>query len=278
MNRILGSSEKIKAVRLGESYRLIIISKPVTFINSRKFTQLNDAVSRLRRIKERNSISEKYWASSNELPQGNYLFRINNKKQKVHIWNGEDTLCKMWSTGGINSNSKDFSLFNSTMDKETCSLCLGKLQSSHEFFPEDTNDNSIIKIKHLHIANDEQYDRKEEIYIYILQLSNGYFYVGQTVNPSSRIKKQFSGKGSSWTKLNPPKSVISIVKAGTKNWKEAEQIENKTTLNLMIKHGWKNVRGGFWCNRDQDTTFNALSNHREYIEGLGCQYSSVIKM
>jgi predicted GIY-YIG superfamily endonuclease len=276
-NRKLGSSEIIRVIRIDKDYRLAIMSNSVTIINTRKYTQIIDAVSQLKKIKVRNNINEQYWYSSNEQPQGNYLFRINGKKQKAHIWDGEDTFCKMWSTGGINSKSENFSLFNSEMNKDVCSLCSSKLQEHSYFFPKETNDSSIIKVKHFDITNDDQYNREDEIYIYTLQLSNDKFYVGQTINPDNRIKKHFTNRGSAWTKINQPKSVISIIKANTRNWKAAEKIENKATIYLMIKYGWENVRGGFWSNRDEKTTLTSLANHREYIEALGYQYLTVVK-
>ncbi len=39
-------------------------------------------------------------------------------------------------------------------------------------------------------------------YIYILQLENDKWYVGQTKNPQSRIQSHIDGKGSTWTKLH----------------------------------------------------------------------------
>ena len=51
-------------------------------------------------------------------------------------------------------------------------------------------------------------NEKSEKYIYVLMLRDYKFYIGQSANPDSRIRKQFDGKGSAWTKLYPPVEVI----------------------------------------------------------------------
>ena len=35
-----------------------------------------------------------------------YLIRASGKKNKAHFWDGKDTACRLWSTGGMNKNRK----------------------------------------------------------------------------------------------------------------------------------------------------------------------------
>ena len=42
------------------------------------------------------------------------------------------------------------------------------------------------------------------VYIYILQLEKGKFYVGKTINPSFRLDSHFNSNGSAWTKIYKP--------------------------------------------------------------------------
>lgn len=35
-----------------------------------------------------------------------YLFRGHGTRNSAHYWNGKDTLCRLWSTGGMNPRRK----------------------------------------------------------------------------------------------------------------------------------------------------------------------------
>lgn len=74
--------------------------------------------------------------------------------------------------------------------------------------------------------------------LYVLQLSNGKYYVGKTVDVKRRVEEHMRGNGSEWTKLYKPVRVIE-----TRRIKD-EHDENNTTKDLMKKHGIENVRGG----------------------------------
>ena len=39
------------------------------------------------------------------------------------------------------------------------------------------------------------------VFIYILRLEQGEYYVGKTANPDFRIESHFNSEGSAWTKL-----------------------------------------------------------------------------
>lgn len=79
------------------------------------------------------------------------------------------------------------------------------------------------------------------VFIYILQLEEGKYYVGKTSNPEFRIEKHFNLNGSAWTKKYKPLSLLEIIPDCD------EYDEDKYTLKYMEKHGINNVRGGTFC-------------------------------
>ncbi len=79
------------------------------------------------------------------------------------------------------------------------------------------------------------------IFIYVLELSNGKFYIGRTKNPDHRLSDHFESNGSGWTKLHPPVKIIEMIP----NCDEFD--EDKYTIKYMKDKGIDNVRGGTFC-------------------------------
>ena len=76
------------------------------------------------------------------------------------------------------------------------------------------------------------------VYIYILQLEKGKYYVGKTNNPKFRINNHFESNGSAWTRLYKPLKVLEL----KNNCDDYD--EDKITIQCMNKYGIDNVRGG----------------------------------
>ena len=74
--------------------------------------------------------------------------------------------------------------------------------------------------------------------IYILQLEQGKYYIGRTINADLRIDKHFSNNGSYWTSKYKPIKVIKVIN----NCSIFD--EDKYTLHMMSMYGIDNVRGG----------------------------------
>jgi len=107
--------------------------------------------------------------------------------------------------------------------------------------------------------------------IYILELENGKYYVGRTVNADLRIDKHFNHNGSYWTAKHKPRKVIRIMN----NCNIYD--EDKYTLQMMAQYGVDNVRGGSFTkiilpdneievitkmiNNANDHCFNCYENH-----------------
>ena len=76
------------------------------------------------------------------------------------------------------------------------------------------------------------------VFIYIIQLEKGKYYIGKTNNPQFRLESHFNSTGSEWTKIYKPLRVIEL-KPNCDDYDE-----DKITRQYMDKYGINNVRGG----------------------------------
>ncbi len=51
-----------------------------------------------------------------------YLLNPLKAKSAAHYWDGKDTLCRMYSTGGLSKRKQQ--IFNDPMGKPICSMCV----------------------------------------------------------------------------------------------------------------------------------------------------------
>lgn len=79
------------------------------------------------------------------------------------------------------------------------------------------------------------------VFIYILQLEQGKYYVGKTDNPTIRLTNHYESSGSAWTKKYKPVRIYQII-PDCDNYDE-----DKYTKIYMDKFGINNVRGGSYC-------------------------------
>lgn len=53
-----------------------------------------------------------------------YLFNSEKPKSSYHIWDGKDTACRMYSTGGIKPTKPKWQVsLTAPHDKELCQMC-----------------------------------------------------------------------------------------------------------------------------------------------------------
>ena len=76
------------------------------------------------------------------------------------------------------------------------------------------------------------------VFIYIINLEEGKYYIGKTNNPQFRLNAHFNSSGSEWTKKYKPIKIIKIIP----NCDDYD--EDKYTIKYMDKYGINNVRGG----------------------------------
>jgi predicted GIY-YIG superfamily endonuclease len=96
--------------------------------------------------------------------------------------------------------------------------------------------------------------------VYVLQLEDGFIYVGQTETEilERRMNMHGSKKGSTWTSIHKPLNLIEVISAGYCTEREARVIENDFTLQYMQLHGWRNVRGGDYSVTDDLLLYKKL--------------------
>jgi len=86
------------------------------------------------------------------------------------------------------------------------------------------------------------------VYIYILQLEKGKYYIGKTNNPQFRIESHFNCNGSAWTRKYKPIKLIKLIP----NCDDYD--EDKYTRIYMDKYGIQNVRGGTFVSVELDNS------------------------
>ena len=91
------------------------------------------------------------------------------------------------------------------------------------------------------------------VFIYIIQLEQGKYYIGKTNNPQFRLESHFNSNGSEWTKIYKPLRVIEV-KPNCDDYDE-----DKITRQYMDKYGINNVRGGSFVSvKLEKSTINTL--------------------
>jgi predicted GIY-YIG superfamily endonuclease len=76
------------------------------------------------------------------------------------------------------------------------------------------------------------------IYVYVLLLEEGRYYVGKTKDIEKRYADHSNGKGAAWTSIYKPQSVVEHFIS------EAKFTEENKTKEYMLRYGIHKVRGG----------------------------------
>ena len=128
----LSRNDSLSVARIGNTYYLLLFYSNVKYKHQHVFSGLPEAVEFLHKVEQRRQINLEYWDSLDDEVNihNEYLIRNATKKQKAHLWTGKDTFCKMWSTGGLslNHDPKAYSLFDSCLGREICSMCINNQQ------------------------------------------------------------------------------------------------------------------------------------------------------
>ena len=85
------------------------------------------------------------------------------------------------------------------------------------------------------------------MYLYILSLEDGCYYVGSTTRLDKRFKEHVQGTGAAWTKLHPPlgKELMQTWEIPNMSLFQVEQMEDVLTVAMQKKYGLNRVRGGY---------------------------------
>ena len=105
------------------------------------------------------------------------------------------------------------------------------------------------------------FPKKTNKKVYVLQLEQNKYYVGESIYPEKRINDHFSGKGSAWTRLYKP---IKILEPFTK--KQDNFWELSETIQRMGYHGADNVRGSLFTKTSELTQYEKVMAAQLYCE------------
>jgi adenosyl cobinamide kinase/adenosyl cobinamide phosphate guanylyltransferase len=86
--------------------------------------------------------------------------------------------------------------------------------------------------------------------VYVLQLEDNKWYIGETNDLEHRIEMHKKGGGSAWTKLHEVIDVKEIIPKGN---------EKIITLKYMKEFGYNNVRGYAWS-QSKDFSLELIRN------------------
>lgn len=84
-------------------------------------------------------------------------------------------------------------------------------------------------------------------FLYALELEDGCYYVGISVNVEKRFKKHSIGKGAVWTQRHKPIRIIEVRPTGLFKESKAVVLEDAMTIEYAKMYGEANVRGGKYC-------------------------------
>ena len=100
-----------------------------------------------------------------------------------------------------------------------------------------------------------------QLYLYVLELADGKYYVGQSKYPDKRIRQHFAGSGAAWTRKHRPLKEMRRENLGAIDVRSGELAENAAVVGLMREHGYANVRGGFFSNLSDELIVKGLISH-----------------
>ena len=66
-----------------------------------------------------------------------YLLNAKKRVSAAHYWDGSNTLCKMYATGGMRPERQQ--VFDSSMGKKICLMCINNYRSRQATNVGDTN-------------------------------------------------------------------------------------------------------------------------------------------
>ena len=128
-----------------------------------------------------------------------------------------------------------------------------------------TNTNRRKSNSKIH-CNSSQANAGSQVFVYILQLQHGKWYVGITENMERRMLQHMSSTASSWTRLYP---VVRVHEVSAVADESKVGVESRRVAELMWRHGVNQVRGAEHCNTrpfdisDKENLVRFVGHHLE---------------
>ncbi|MGF7077725.1 CHC2 zinc finger domain-containing protein [Mucilaginibacter sp. UYCu711] len=82
--------------------------------------------------------------------------------------------------------------------------------------------------------------------VYVLELTDGCYYIGYTLDLVNRMNLHFNGKGAYWTKVHQPVRVADV------RYQVKYSMEDRITEQYIRRFGKDKVRGGRYVGADLD--------------------------
>lgn len=83
-----------------------------------------------------------------------------------------------------------------------------------------------------------------DVTVYVLKLEDDCWYVGQSANIERRFDEHKRGDGPEWTQIHEPIEIYEVTRRMSRE--EATEAEKLLTIDKMVEHSWRRVRGGPW--------------------------------
>jgi hypothetical protein len=114
-------------------------------------------------------------------------------------------------------------------------------QQCHLFWTDEKK--GYLKMEEEHRAEEAkvvEQDRWTTLWVYVLELVNGYFYIGKTQDLVERMTKHFCGGGSKLTARHRPRRLVEVYR------RCSAYCEDEIAARYIGIHGADRVEGGIW--------------------------------
>lgn len=138
-----------------------------------------------------------------------------------------------------------------------------------DFFPaykNGTGEDFMQKRKRIAEFCIQNHILKGQHFLYVLELEDGCYYVGQTFDLLKRMSDHFlSNSAADWTSVHTPVRIFEVRDMGDMSHSACTVYETARTISCMGKYGRSKVRGGDLCSLDDSKIESLLSSYGFYV-------------
>lgn len=113
-------SSQLEVIPTGTSYGLLLKQDDGYWLDSKPYPTLREAIDRIQEYSMLGYTNLKNWSPmTGEYP----VVTLQKIKGTLHLWLGQDTACKMWSTSSMNQSSA-YKLTTKLSEQAYCVMCV----------------------------------------------------------------------------------------------------------------------------------------------------------